>query len=49
MWQYRPEGRLGLDGKRPHAVYRFAKGRGDLTTFYHPRQRRIRGMDPGVQ
>jgi GWxTD domain-containing protein len=48
MWQYRPEGRLGLDGKRPHAVYRFAKTGGDLTTFYHPRQRRIRGMDPGV-
>lgn len=48
MWQYRPEGRLGLDGKRPHAVYRFAKSRGDLTTFYNPRQRRIRGMDPGV-
>ena len=25
-WRYQSEGRLGLDGKRPNAFYRFAKG-----------------------
>ncbi len=47
-WRYQPEERLGLDGKPPNAFYRFAKGRGDLTTFYRPKQRRVRGVDTTV-
>jgi hypothetical protein len=36
VWTYGPGAPSGLDGNKPHTVYRFIK-RGDLTVNYVPR------------
>ena len=36
LWKYPKKADRGLDGRRPERQYRFAR-RGDLTTFYRPR------------
>ena len=36
VWQYAADAPAGLDGRRPQALYRFAK-RGELTVIYVPR------------
>ncbi|MDX1382474.1 MAG: GWxTD domain-containing protein [Thermoanaerobaculia bacterium] len=49
LWQYPKKAEEGLDGRRPQRKYRFAR-RGDLTTFYRPRDpadpRRRVGREP---